>query len=321
MRVYNRLEEVSDWIHTSLGAPLLEMPLNSSQIEDRIQESIDYAGLFMGGVANEEQFVILRTLPEGIVDRNNPDAEVQLEEGNCTTAAGALSAACFIRYKAEYQLPRNVVSVMDILGGGSIARTGAGQGAIDDDASIMQTTAYGAGVGAVASLGGIGGGGVGGFGLFLPQSTPGIGMFSQFGTRGGVRPSGSGLDLISYYQGMQYLEMMNQMFTVKTRVQFMEQTRRVRLSPPPGDGLIMLQVMAKVPDKWMYENLWVRRYALALCKIQVGMNLRMFKGASLPGAVQLNYEDYLNEGREEKKELEQELADNKYGEPPSFFFG
>jgi len=331
MKVYNKKSELADWIRKKLGSPIISVPISSEQLEDSIDDAVDYATTFLGGVGNEEQFVVI--CPQyctGAVDRDDPSYLPTLEEGNCTNVLGATSAAPFLLYNAEYQLPRNVVAIQEVLPGtgGNTANTGCCQGAVDDDASMLAYMAQAAGVGAVSSLGGGGTGSiVGGNALFISASTPGYGSLQggagvgAFGTRGGSRPGGGGPDLISYMLGMQYIEMIRQMFTVKISAQFLEQTRRVRFSPRPGAGTIILPVWARVPDKWMFENLFVRRYALALAKIQVGANLKLYGNMTLPGGVTLNAELYTSEGKEEKKELEQEVLDNKWGYPPDFYVG
>lgn len=321
MKVYNKKEELADWIRKKLGSPIISVPISSEQLEDCIDDAVDYATVFLGGVGNEEQFVVICTQScSGAVDRDDPDYLPSLEEGNCTTVLGAVSAAPFLFYKAEYQLPRNVVAIKPVLPGGSKSNTGACQGGSNDDSSIMQYAAYSAGVGAVSSMGGVGSVGTG-VGLYLGGSTPGIGALGGFGTRGGSRMGGTGIDLVSYELGMQYLEMINQLYTIKMSAQFMEQTRRVRFSPRPGYGTIILPVWARVADKWMYENIFVRRYALALAKLQVGMNLKLYGNMTLPGGVTLNAAEYTNEGKAEQEKLEDDVLEGKYSPPPDFFVG
>ncbi len=329
MKVYNKKSELADWIRKKLGSPLISVPISSEQLEDAIDDAVDYATVFLGGVGNEEQFVVIcPQFCDGAVDRDDPSYLPTLEEGNCTNVLGATSASPFLLYNAEYQLPRNVVAIKETLPGtgGSTANTGCCQGAVDDDASMLAYMAQAAGVGAVSSLGG-GFGGTGGNALFIGAATPGYGSLQggngvgSFGTRGGSRAGGGGPDLISYMLGMQYIEMIRQMFTVKLSAQFLEQTRRVRFSPRPGAGTIILPVWARVPDKWMFENIFVRRYALALAKLQVGANLKLYGNMTLPGGVTLNAELYTSEGLAEQEKLEKEVDDNKWSYPPDFFVG
>jgi hypothetical protein len=63
-----------------------------------------------------------------------------------------------------------------------------------------------------------------------------------------------------------------------------------------------------------YDNIWVRKYAVALAKIQWGQNISKFSNATLPGGVQLNGEQIKQEGIEERNQLELDL-DEIWSEP------
>jgi hypothetical protein len=68
----------------------------------------------------------------------------------------------------------------------------------------------------------------------------------------------------------------------------------------------------------VYENSWVQKYIAALCKIAWGQNIGKFAGGTLPGGVALDYNRIIQEGKEEKQELEEELY-SRYSEPYDFF--
>jgi hypothetical protein len=68
----------------------------------------------------------------------------------------------------------------------------------------------------------------------------------------------------------------------------------------------------------VYENSWAQKYIAALCKIAWGQNIGKFAGGTLPGGVALDYNRIIQEGKEEKQELEEELY-SRYSEPYDFF--
>lgn len=302
MKIYNRKSELASWVHRKLGKPVIDVPLSDDQLDDLIDDACQYFSEHAGGIGNEQQYVIINVCEDR--DHDNNGSIPSLEEGNCnefdaTTAAGS----GFKIYQAEYQLPRNVIAIMQEFPGSSGGQTADGQ--------LLSYGAAAAGVGAIGALGG----GGGGFGYFLGGSS--------FGTRGGSRSSGTstGIDMVGFEIGMQYLEMWRQRYTIKIRAQMLEQTRKVRFSPMPNrspGGQILLGVWARVADEWLYENIWVKNYTLALAKLQVASNMKLYGNMSFPGGVTLNYEAFANEGKEEKKDLEQEIVDLKYGEPPDF---
>ena len=63
------------------------------------------------------------------------------------------------------------------------------------------------------------------------------------------------------------------------------------------------------PDVYVdvYKDRWLQNYATAKIKMQWGSNLTKFVGMSLPGNVQFNGEQILNDAREEISRLEEEM--------------
>lgn len=70
----------------------------------------------------------------------------------------------------------------------------------------------------------------------------------------------------------------------------------------------------------VYNDRWVKRYSTALIKRQWGLNLKKFGGIQLPGGVQLNGQQIYDEAESEITMLEQEMQD-KYEVPPEFIQG
>lgn len=303
MKIYNKKTELADWVRRRLGAPLIDVPLDATQLDDVIDDAVLYYGEFGGAIGNEEQYVLINVCEDR--DHDNNGSIPSLEEGNCDEYdAATVAGSGYKKYQAEYQLPRNVLAIMQEFPSGSSAYS--------QDAQLLQYGAAAAGVGAVGALGGYG-------------SAYYLGGAS-FGTRGGTRGSAGayGIDLVGFEIGMQYLEMWRQRYTIKLRAQFLEQTRKVRFSPMPHGaprGQILLGVWARVADEWLYENNWVKRYTLALAKLQVAANMKLYGNMAFPGGVTLNYEVFATEGKEEKERLEEELTELKYGYPPDFIVG
>lgn len=333
MQIYNRKQELADWIRRRLGAPILKaVPLAPVQLDDVIDEAVLYGGEFMNGIGNEEQMAIIWTKSDDEINttnllQNQDDRLVKNGDfkNNPTSMTINSSAGAIMRYKQEYQLPRSVIALSDFLSSGGSSKNygNVNAGASNDDQSMLDVSAWQSAFGNFG-LGGVGGlgGGMGTAtttGLFVPGGTPG---FDAFGTRGGMRGAGGGVDLISYMMSLQYLEMVKQMFTVKMRMQFLDQERKVRFSPaPPRDGFIVVGVVARVGEIWMYENMWVRRYALALAKKQIAYNGKLYAGATFPGGVTIDWDFYLSEAKEELEQLEEQLREGNYSLPPDFFVG
>jgi len=318
MRIRTKAD-LSDWIRRQLGEPVVDVILDASQMDDCIDEAIEYFTEHAGAHGNEEQYMaIIQT------QRMNEVAGMPTTSEMLT--ASAQDVAEFI-FKAEYQLPRNVVAVANTtLDMGNMTPTiqgnwvTAGGGYAPNDPMLNfafaaaetfnSPTIAGVGSSAVAA------------GLFFPGTAwSDFSGFNSYGSRGGSRSSGGGVDLITYELSMQYMEMMRQRYTIKVQTQFLEAQRKVRITPRPNCyGMILLPVWARVADEDLYDQIWIRRYAMALCKRVIGYNTHKYEGMVFPGGVTINGEKFASEGKEEIEKLEQEIADNHYGEPPQGFF-
>jgi hypothetical protein len=330
VQIYDGKREIADWIRRRLGAPILKaVPLAPEQLDDAIDYAVEYANQFMGGVGNQEDLAIVFTKPYDDCESLLPEEDERLIKnhdyvhnptGMTVNVSGGRGGV--LRYRQEYQLPRNVLAVSDVLNGGGSGFGALNAGASDDDQSILSVASLN------SAFGGLGLGGIGGIsggttsmatasGLFVPATAPG---FGAFGTRGGFRAAGGGIDLISFTLGMQYLEMVHQMFTVKLRLQFLTQERKVRFSPaPPANGFVVFGVWTRVVPRWMYENQWVKDYALARAMKDIAFNGKLYDGAGFPGGVKLNFDFYNEEADKAITKLEKDILDNKWGEPPVGF--
>ena len=88
-----------------------------------------------------------------------------------------------------------------------------------------------------------------------------------------------------------------------------------------GDYIIIQAYRATDPTIWsrVYNEPWLKEYVTALFKRQWGANMKKFGGLQLPGGVTLNGQETFDEAKEEIKELEDELQ-NKSA-PLDFFLG
>ena len=76
------------------------------------------------------------------------------------------------------------------------------------------------------------------------------------------------------------------------------------------DDYIIAEGYQKInPDTYtdVYNDRWLQRYVTCLFKVQWGSNLTKFTGMQLPGGVQFNGEQILQQGLDEKQKLEDEM--------------
>mgnify|MGYP006281463573 CR=1 FL=1 len=89
----------------------------------------------------------------------------------------------------------------------------------------------------------------------------------------------------------------------------------------PGDYIVLECYRALDPATWtkVWDEPWLKRYVTSLFKKQWGVNIKKFGGIQLPGGVTLNGQAMYDEGFNEQKELEQELLTKQT--PLEFFMG
>lgn len=308
MHVVNR-QTLIDWIYKKLGQGAVRPPITVSQLENSIDESIDYYTFHAGGTGNEEQYAVIPV--EHIeVDSNSSEFYTQ-EQSELECFTPNISAEHFLIYKQEYQLPKSVVAIGQVMPR-TCVNNYTSEPILERKIQMTNQGLFATGMP----------GAYGAYGTAMWTSYAG-GPYSTWGGRGGqgTRAQGGGADLVGYELGLQYLEMIKQRYTITMQAQFMEESRRVRFSPPPkASGYIVLPVWARVQDSVLYDNIWIRNYSLALAKIQIAYNSKKYAGNSFPGGANIDGDFYLSEGKEEKDKLEEQILNNTYSFPPNPFF-
>lgn len=396
MRPYRKKRELANWIRRKLGAPVIDVLIDSTQIDDCIDQACDYFGEFASGVGNEDSIILIcpepvyydgtgtpcqpgptagrwrkpvttdcQTTPSsatgssgtsgtsacpptdcGAVNtlhiakplgtcENPMPSEVNgvccQEESTCRGPGwcgnGIQDPHCFTQtekgdpdaegpfwvegdttskpskqgfvFKSVYDVPSDVISVKQHLGAGFFSSSDyQNQGeALFSPMHLL-----------------LGGGGSWG------MQSPTAWTDSRYGYWHGAQ--GGFVDVVGWEIGMQYLEMFRTLYSIKLSVQLMELEHKIRVTPPPSNkGIIAFAATRRVADDYMYEHQWVRNYSLALCLQQVGMNSAKYSGVSFPGGGTINSEVYLSRGDALKQELEQQIDDGKFSEPPDFYLG
>jgi hypothetical protein len=136
--------------------------------------------------------------------------------------------------------------------------------------------------------------------------------------------SSFGGGLTTFEMGMQYLELMHNTLEAQYQIDFNKYTHKLKIYPKP------VQTMVGVLDAWvkyvpgenekstLYDEWWVREYAVALSKIILGHIWSKYTGMVIPGGATLNGAQMLQQGLVEKKELEDKLISLE-SEPLGFF--
>jgi hypothetical protein len=121
-------------------------------------------------------------------------------------------------------------------------------------------------------------------------------------------------DLTTFYMGMQYLTLMEEILVGKTPIRFNRHTDKVYIDADweriAAGTYIILEGYTKInPETWpdVWSDRWLQKYATELIKKQWGSNLSKYEGMQLPGGLTFNGKDLYQEAKEEITKLEEEL--------------
>ena len=127
-----------------------------------------------------------------------------------------------------------------------------------------------------------------------------------------------------------HINLINDLMTGQKPVRFNRHMNRLHIDLTWGDGgdlaigdYIIIEAYRMLdPDTFtdVYNDGYLKRYTTALIKRQWGVNLKKFEGVQLPGGVTLNGQKIFDEAMEEIKELKDEVR-STYELPVDFFTG
>ena len=121
-------------------------------------------------------------------------------------------------------------------------------------------------------------------------------------------------DLVPFYMNFMNIRFIEEILIGKQGLRYNRHVNKLHIDMDwgkvtAGDYLIA-EVYNKIdPDTYtdVYNDRWLQRYVTCLFKVQWGSNLTKFVGMQLPGGVQFNGDQILQQGLEEKQKLEDEM--------------
>lgn len=135
-------------------------------------------------------------------------------------------------------------------------------------------------------------------------------------------------DIIYYTQVMTQLQLLNDLLVGEKPIRFNRHQNRLHIDMDwgldivAGEFIIIECFRVLDPETYpdIYNDIYLKRYATALIKMQWGNNLKKFDGVQLPGGVTLNGQKIYDEAFEEAEAVRQEV-DSRYQLPVDFFTG
>jgi len=136
----------------------------------------------------------------------------------------------------------------------------------------------------------------------------------------------SNFGLTSYYMAMQHIAFLEEILVGKVPIRYNRHVNKLYLDMDWGkvnEGQYIIAKVYGVLDEDvsdMWKDRWLQNYATAKIKYQWGSNLTKFEGMQLPGGVQFNGTQILQDALAEIQSLEEDMI-NSYSLPVSDLIG
>jgi len=265
-----------DYCLRQLGAPVLEINVDDDQIDDLVDDAIQYFNeRHFDGV---EKMYLKYKITEDDVNRGKGKGTSGV--GIVTTTATDTSSRSYNFYETEnyIQVPDSVIGIEKIF--------------------KFDTSSISGGMFSIK------------YQLFLND----LYYFNS-------------VELLQYAMVKSYLEDIDFLLTPDKQVRFNKRQDRLYLdidwgSQPAGEFIVIECYRALDPASFtqIYNDSFLKRYLTALIKRQWGRNLSKFRGVKLPGGIELNGGEILQQAEQELAEIKSRMS-MEYELPPLDFIG
>ena len=303
----------------ALGAPVLEINVDDDQVEDRIDEALDYWRLYhYEGI--EQIYLKQQIRASEITLSASVAGTFNLAENITGASSGATAQVCQESSRTSSGTLLLVKNVNGTFTAGETINGSAGHTATlssitlrEYDNRYVEIPDYVWGVTKILSVG---------------QASSSKNIFDlQYQLRLNDLYDLTSTSLIYYKTVMSHLALLDFELNGHQGFRFNRMSNRLYLDANwqtdfiLGDYIIVQSYRAMDPTTWskVYNEPWLKHYTTALLKKQWATNLKKFSGLQLPGGVTLDGDKLYSEATEEIKELEDELQ-NKSA-PLDFFMG
>ena len=303
-----------------LGAPVLEINVDDDQLEDRLDEALDYWRLYhYEGV--EQIYLKQQIRASEIVLTTSVAANFDLVEIITGASSGATAEVCRESTRTSSGTLLLVRNINGTFTAGE-AITGANSGTTATTVSItlreydnryVEIPDYVWGVTKILSAG---------------QASSSKNIFDlQYQLRLNDLYDLTSTSLIYYKTVMSHLALLDLELNGHQGFRYNRLNNRLYLDANwatdfiLGDYIIVQSYRAMDPTTWskVYNEPWLKHYVTALFKRQWATNLKKFSGIQLPGGVTLDGDKLYAEAMEEIDKLEQDLMTKSA--PLDFFMG
>ena len=319
--------QFGDWCKRKLGYPVIDINVDADQVDDRIDEAIQYYQMFMSG--GSRRMYLKHKVTQADKDRGKTNSSETVTEitnqPSTTLPAGAASTATSITVADGSQFPSS--GSIRLSNGEANAETVAYTA--KPSANVLTTAAltetHGNGATVVLSVEQTWY--LGQNYLIMPDGVESVlkilpftdkGTMNMFDIRYQLRLNDlydfSDISIIYYQQVLWQLDLLDMILVGEKPIEFNVNQDRIYINMDWDndinvDDYIIFEVFRRInPSEFTqaYNDFWLKRYATALIKKQWGENLIKFQGVTMLGGVTMNGETIYNEAKEEIATLEEQ---------------
>jgi hypothetical protein len=319
MAAVSTREGLKQYALRDLGAPVLEINVDDDQLEDRLDEALDYWRLYhYEGI--EQIYLKQQIRASEITLSTSVAATFVLAEIITGATSGATAEVCRESSRVSTGTLLLVRNVTGTFTAGEAITGSAGHNATlssitlrEYDNRYVEIPDYVWGVTKILSIG---------------QASSSKNIFDlQYQLRLNDLYDLTSTSLIYYKTVMSHLALLDLELNGHQGFRFNRLNNRLYLDANwatdfiLGDYIIVQSYRAMDPTTWskVYNEPWLKHYTTALFKRQWATNLKKFSGIQLPGGVTLDGDKLYSEAMEEIDKLEQDLMTKSA--PLDFFMG
>ena len=318
--------EFGDWCKRKLGYPVIDINVDADQVDDRIDEAIQYYQMFMGG--GNRRMYLKHQVTQADKDRGKTNSTETITQITNTPAStlpgGAAQLATTITLADASQFPDS--GSVRLSNGAANAETVAYTA---KTGNVLTTAALAEahGNGATVALSVDSTWGMAQNYFVMPDGVESVlrilpfdnrGTMNMFDIRYQLRLNDlydfSDISIIYYQQVLWQLDLLDMILVGEKPIEFNVNQDRIYISMDWDNDIalgdwIIFEVYRQInPSEFTqaYNDFWLKRYATALIKKQWGENLIKFQGVTMLGGVTMNGEVIYNEAKEEIATLEEQ---------------
>ena len=322
-------EQLKQYALRQLGKPVIEINVDDDQLEDRIDEGLQYFQEYhFDGIERMYHIHQITSSKVSVSSVTGTFSNGEIITGGTSNATAEVISAnsTFIVFKkhkdttgiANNDTTSSFSNSETITGNNSGATATAGTvtfGDVDNHYVPLSDAITGI------------------VGIFDIQDTSGGKSSNMFSFRYQFHlnemPYLTSTSIVNYKMSMQHLQLLNDIFVGKKPLRFNRHQNRLYIDLDwsnddieVGEYIVVEAYRIIDPDTFtdVYNDMFLKRYLTALFKRQWGANLIKYQGVSLPGGITLDGRQLFEDAMTEIREIEEQMQ-SRYELPIDFMVG